>query len=284
MTSLIAIYPIVVYERDWSRTPFESLTLEEKIEAVHAKRKKASARLATIVGRISCMNGKINESTRYNTDILIELRKELADLEQAQMDEIRRLHGAYSAEDKDADEDIEQAFSDFEDAFQSANEKAQHAFEDEQINVPKKSEKLKKLYRKIANRTHPDKTKDPEKHKLFLAAKEYYNSNNLEGLERIWKVLNGKASSLFDRLFKRLQDALRELEVVEKHLNATLASDDYELLQLFEKRSDIVLGEINKKLEMQIAMLRSHRDSIRAALGMPPVNAPRPDSWLHFEF
>ena len=70
-TSLVTTFPIVVYERDWSRTPFESLTMEEKIQATIAKREKLSKQLSSIVGRMSVMTAAINESTEDNVNKLI---------------------------------------------------------------------------------------------------------------------------------------------------------------------------------------------------------------------
>lgn len=288
-TSLVTTFPIVVYERDWSRTPFESLTMEEKIQATIAKREKLSKQLSSIVGRMSVMTAAINESTEDNVNKLIALRTELAELEELRAKHIRANQDPHSEDDFKWDEALEAEFDKAEQDFAHARHKYEQSetqsgkWDDVGADIKKKLHKIKKLWQRIAHRTHPDRTKDTELHKLFIAAKEYYVSDNLEGLERIWKIINGKASSILDRLLKRLHDELQELEVVQKMLDDTLKSEDYELMLLFERNKVIVLSQVNQKLEMQLAMLRQHRNNLRLELGLPAVDDPFL-GWFNLEF
>ena len=60
-----------------------------------------------------------------------------------------------------------------------------------EINILNEKEKiLKKLYKKIAIKTHPDKVKDNNKVALFKKAKSFYDNNILIGLIFLSKKLN----------------------------------------------------------------------------------------------
>jgi hypothetical protein len=282
-TSLTVTYPIVVYERDFSNSPFDTLSVDDKIKATIQKRKRSQARLDSAVAKISRMTASINKHTEESAAALHGLMIEIQHLEEEQRAQILANQPKLSSEEEHrAEADLEFEFDQYDrDQQRKEAEEAIRNF-NEMFSMPAKDARVKKLYRKISMRTHPDRTKDTEKHKLFVAAKQYYADNNLEGLENIWQILNGKVSSLFDRLYKRLHEELMQLELVEKILNSTLSSEDYELAQLFEKNSFIVLEQIEKKLQFQIIVLRSQRNNLREALGKPDVCAT--SSFANFEF
>jgi|7_EtaG_2_1085326.scaffolds.fasta_scaffold21055_3 hypothetical protein len=60
----------------------------------------------------------------------------------------------------------------------------------ENIQQPPKSKDLKKIYRKIAERTHPDKIGDNSKSELFSKAAGAYSKNDLGSLLEIAGSLN----------------------------------------------------------------------------------------------
>lgn len=54
------------------------------------------------------------------------------------------------------------------------------------------SNKLKKLFRKISMKTHPDKVKDKKLNRIFLSAKKYYEKGNLVKMLILTKIVNIK--------------------------------------------------------------------------------------------
>lgn len=271
-TSLVPSYQIVVF--DYAQANFESLTIEEKIKAIQAKKEKIGARLTAISIRISRMTSIINENNEFFVKSMEELKAEIRLLEEERVAHIRKSQNSHG----DDDEELDRMFEDFERFEQARHEDIRREFES--IRPKNRDMKCNKLFRKIAKLTHPDKTKDPEKHKLFILARAYFNDENYEGLENILRILQGKASNLFDRLFKRLQEEIQELEVAEKNLKAVIASEDYQLLALFERNQQAVLEIVEKELAMKVHLLRSQRDNLLIALGKEAKPGSR--TWTTF--
>lgn len=270
-TSLVPTYQIVVF--DYSQANFESLTIEEKIRAIRIKKERIADRLMAVSMRISRMTGIINQHNEFFVKSMEELKKEIMELEEERIAFIRRNQTPQDDDDAKLDDLFEQ--------FDRFNRQRQEAVQEESPNYKNRDAKCNKLFRKIAKLTHPDKTKDPDKHKLFILARQYFNANDVEGLENILRILNGKASNLFDRMFKRLQEELQELALAEKNLKAVLDSEDYQLLNLFERNQSAVLEIVEKELAMKVHLLRSQRDSLLIALGKDAKPEPT-KSWTTF--
>ena len=100
----------------------------------------------------------------------------------------------------------------------------------------KVSDRVKKLFRKIANRTHPDKVSDPDKHAMFVAAKKAYAKDDYDSLLMIWRTLENTASKLFKAMFSRLKElqelvaakllSKRQIEMSEPYRMAVDYADD----------------------------------------------------------
>lgn len=74
---------------------------------------------------------------------------------------------------------------------------------------------VKALYRKIAQRCHPDATNDPTLHALFHAAAEALRADDLDGMQQIFDQMSGLATaskwaSAHDLRVSRLKAKLRE--------------------------------------------------------------------------
>lgn len=272
-TALVVTYPVVEY--DFTLCDFNSLSMEEKIRATQQKKENISAQLNTIAVRISQMSSTINKRNEHLLKRMAELRAEVEELQAEQRASICQTQEKHSSEDDDLDEMFRE--------FDADQEKLCNEILENFVSKPAKDKRLTALFRKIARRTHPDKTKDPEIQALFIPARKYYEEDDLEGLQRIWEVLNGKKSSLLDLLLKRLEKELRELDEAERHLKAVKSSEDYQLLELYERNQLIVLASVERDLSMKISLFQQQRDNLRSSLGKSPVHTPE-TTWINFTF
>lgn len=67
--------------------------------------------------------------------------------------------------------------------------KNQDVFQDD-FKEDNKTDKIKKLYRQIVKITHPDKIVDSILNKMYLAANDYYDSNDILGIYKICDQLS----------------------------------------------------------------------------------------------
>lgn len=92
-----------------------------------------------------------------------------------------------------------------------------------------KSHKIKKLFKKIANRTHPDKTKDPVLNELFLEARICYNSNDEKGLEEIWYCVQHRRSRILSKLIERYEQLRQEVQEALVEITKLRVSSPYRM-------------------------------------------------------
>ena len=71
---------------------------------------------------------------------------------------------------------------------------------------------IKKLYRQIAQKTHPDKTTSQEEAILFNVAATCYRTGDIGGLLHIAESLNLEIPNLSDALIKKLENKVNQLE------------------------------------------------------------------------
>jgi len=102
------------------------------------------------------------------------------------------------------------------------------------------SNAVKKLFKKISMKTHPDRTQnksDEEKkilHELFLEAKIAYASDDLHGLEEIWSCVKSMKPRLLSRLIEKLQHLMLQLQKSKVSLNMLKKSSQYNMLTDFK--------------------------------------------------
>lgn len=91
---------------------------------------------------------------------------------------------------------------------------------------------LKTLYRKIAHKTHPDKTSNKELHAIYVQARKLYESSDLEGLKLLWSMLVNKRSrkhELKHKLLRLQEDLSKEFQILCK----IKSSGEYAMLRDF---------------------------------------------------
>lgn len=95
------------------------------------------------------------------------------------------------------------------------------------------------IFRRIARKTHPDKTKDTKLHELFLAAKISYQNQDLDALLVIWRqVESGNVGNRAQRRSKshkkKLEEQLREsIAHTIRQREALMQQHTYQLYQVY---------------------------------------------------
>lgn len=92
------------------------------------------------------------------------------------------------------------------------------------------SSRAKELFAKIAQKTHPDKTEDAEKHRLFEFARRAKDRNDVKELAEILRALGIKAGLDFSSNFVSKLQFLREQDTkTKKKLENILSSQHYKV-------------------------------------------------------
>jgi hypothetical protein len=89
-------------------------------------------------------------------------------------------------------------------------------------SIPKNKD-LKKLYRKIAERTHPDKVGNDKYASVFSAAAQAYASNNLAEILKICGNMNIEIIELCPESIALLKDNIKEISEAIYHKKQTAA-------------------------------------------------------------
>lgn len=118
-----------------------------------------------------------------------------------------------------------------------------------------RAEQCKKLFQKIAKKTHPDKVTDERLHEMFKAAYTAYEENDLETLEMIWKEIDGKGSWLMRSLLSRLREVQDKIQDTRESLAAVKKSEDYHMLTDYKlpESQPRVREHFHKKIKREIA-------------------------------
>ncbi|MBR0397286.1 MAG: hypothetical protein IJI10_03355 [Eubacterium sp.] len=133
------------------------------------------------------------------------------------------------------------------------------------------AQRIKRLYRKIVKRLHPDVRPDLSAHEkdLFQQAQTAYERGDLETLERIWQELEGmntpeetfadtpedieKMKVILENLKKLIRELQREITSIRSEFPYTIR----ELLE-----NEELLGEKKAALQKQLQEIREANDSL----------------------
>lgn len=277
-TALVTTNHIVVHESAVAdeETPFKDdaasqEATEQKLADVLARKDTVRHALNRIMRRLSDFNSTI---TKANSDLIEEKRAVEAEIAQltAEIQEAHLNQAANHVKD-DLDEEFEgfdtpwaEGGAEFEE-HEPQKEQERDEPVDEPEHRPVVAAKVKKLFRRIANKTHPDKTDDPEYHQLFRSAKQYYRDGDYEGLLEIWNYISGTVSRVLSKILRRLQKEIEELRNIERQLNAVRSSNDYQLLTLYEQQREAVLMQVRLQFTTKLSQLKAHATMLRQIAG-----------------
>lgn len=247
--------------------------LKSQIAEAAVKRERLRNSIKHIMGKITAMFAHLNE---YNRSVQAEIAKTRAEIRAIQ-DELRRQmqDDAERRAREHVPDDLDAEFAKHaEEEAQYDDSRFEFAGTDEPSDTPENPD-LVKLFRMIANRTHPDKTDDPELHMLFVTAKEYRQKGDYEGLKRIWDYINGQAESAArkaeNELRKQLEEVMQEMSMLEQQLEYMRLSDDYRLLDAYEQDQAGVLRLSWVQMNDRLRSLTEQLRMLRQLAGKPTV-------------
>lgn len=210
---------------------------------------------------ITARVAKIDEIERAVTELDAAMQEkneqELKELEKLQSELNALLSGNSGGNSK------QEAAQDIEEIIKAAREHNRRLEEQASSGKKAPSARAKELFAKIAQKTHPDKTDDLEKHALFKHACKAKDRNDIEELTAILKALGVNSGRKFAA---RLVSRLRELQARDAETRATLetllASEQYRIVQEYKNPS------IRRYIESQYNMIlkngiESLKDRIR---------------------
>jgi len=116
------------------------------------------------------------------------------------------------------------------------NRRREEGYQDRHSEKLSKSDAVKKLFKKISFKTHPDRTQKRSEedrkilHELFLEAKAAYAANDLQGLTEVWNCIKSMRSRLLNRLLGKLQALMGQLSEANRNLANLHRSTPYKML------------------------------------------------------
>lgn len=129
------------------------------------------------------------------------------------------------------------------------------------------SRDCKNLFKKIAAKTHPDRTADTEMHDLFRAARVLAEVNDYRGLVEVWAILKTGRSPRRARAEARLLLMQNKAYKVSREVQLLLGSDANRLLQLevtgYPDHAHSMFGRL---LEAERNRLAEHHEALRNEL------------------
>lgn len=108
--------------------------------------------------------------------------------------------------------------------------------EEENLKKVPTTSRMKKLYRDIASKCHPDKTKRPELQELFKRAARAYRSNNLPAMVDVWTEVQYLAGSVA-MMLERLAELQKAISTRRSDYATMLNAPTGQLLILFSDES-----------------------------------------------
>ncbi len=246
-----------------------------QIAEAEVRRESLRGSITHIMGKITAMFSHLNDYNRSVQQDIARIRAEIAELQA----ELRKAVQEEANKHREPD-DLDSEFESFNNTYDESN--FEFSGLDEQEGKPE-DQNIVKLFRMIANKTHPDKTDDPELHMLFVTAKEYRQNGDYEGLKRIWDYITGQAESAErkreEELRKRLEEILQEMSMLEQQLEYMRHSDDYQLLNAYELDQSSVLRMSWVQMNNRYRSLLDQARMLRQLAGKP---APRVYDFLTF--
>lgn len=203
----------------------ESLTQAEA-ELLLAKRElelkvaelRASAN--SLLSEIELFSGEMEELYPYEHTLLKQLQQELRELSERKWDLGEQVGFSLDELMKDSlmREHLERVKAHNESLSKKKNDKV-------------KSAGVKRIFRKIAAKAHPDRTDKEYLHVIFKMAHEAYNDNDYGKLEKLWKCIVLKTTWAF----MVLEEKVAELKVQEvlnaRELNDIIQSDMFNMMK-----------------------------------------------------
>lgn len=227
--------------------------LQQQLDDIAVQKAVVIGSITHITDKIRAMYEDLNSANSDVQSIIRTLMHEKAELEAEVRKQIYE-----SAQPDDLDSEFAETFEYSYGSYEEDNSETERLAE---------SPELVKLFRQIANKTHPDKSDDPALNMLFITAKACRRNGDLNGLKEIWSFINGAVSSLLSKMLKVLTDALQELAMLKQNLNTLRCSEDYTLVNFYSQDREAVRQMSRMQMEGKRDQLYAHVRMLRQNLG-----------------
>lgn len=245
---------LVVYSAVPKTTDFESSSsISAKIEILERSISTLKENIAKAQDMIcnfqSCM-------VEQHPDLIAESRMLEAQILDLVYDSLNAKSAAFSGETAETDE-----LDEFADTVS------------EPIDSRELKKSCKKLYRKIAMLTHPDRTKNKRLREMFRSAKKAYDALDLAQLVSMYDNLMSNfteaqsettEATLLTNLMSRFANLSTQDAELKKRWNKLQASDDYTLAHLYECYPETTSRNFKLYMLQQITLLRMRYEFMKS--------------------
>jgi hypothetical protein len=243
-------------EADLNERELELLAIKTEIEERVCNLRSHTENVKSIVHNFTL---ELKSVYRSESNYLEELQREL-----------RELASQSGEEQNQNDESLIDDFMN-NSAFQEIVERTRkHNEEMSEKKHEKKSSGIKRLFKLIAAKAHPDKTKQEHLHKLFIMAREAYDNNDFPKLEKIFKCIISRTTWAFLRLEEEIEILQEQEQLTSMELQAVASSIMFQVMRdyrtgtphLVKKASNFFVSDLNEQIERTLSQIR-HLDPTR---------------------
>ena len=229
------------------------------VAELEAKLTRITTQIGSLATQIGLMETALQNTFPEQNAELEALAAELAEMEAAEAEKRAKITRSSSEDREDPDD-------------QKGSYTGQGGVEELNASVHKSSE-VRKLFKKISMKTHPDRNQSRSEqdkkllYELFLEAKAAFNVNDLQGLREVWEAVRQMRPRWFNRLMARakalefdIRRANGELKSI-KNSSPYIMSIDY---QKPESKSNVESFYL-RILDKRISDVKSKIRSLKAA-------------------
>lgn len=254
---------------DFEAERLEALTQEAELLE---QEREIATELADVVSKIKALEQELRDKNAETVARVDALQEEVTALVEAKLtlDREREAEEYLNGLDRE-NEDI-----DLDELMREFFEKRGQGTSEDHVPVPQTA-KVKKLFKRIAARTHPDKTSDLHLHELFLRAKACSVVNDYDGLQMIWESINtNRARSILNALMSRLETLRASVNNSQQQLHVLRESGPYKMLMDYQRPESAAAVE-----EYYRDILAHNEEQLKAAIRKldpkryPPVSPTR---------
>ncbi len=256
---------LIPFVPDYTNLEFELLLAKRGLAAAI---EQSQNMLADIQGELNKFTVEMDSIFKSEAAFLNKVRQDLLQ---------KQLERRESGVELDLDEAMKNA------EFRSRLEQnRQHNANLSKKKVKRKSAGVVRLYRKIAARTHSDKTKDKMLIQLFTIAREAYDLNNYARLEKVWFCISRNMTwnvVLLEEEVKKLQ---YDHNNVNNTLQEVINSEPFAMLRDYRSKIPFL---VDRSKQGYLQMVRKQIGEIVQKLRvLDPVNYPPPPPVFEVKF
>jgi hypothetical protein len=230
---------------------YEDIFVDGHVAALEAERVEVLSTLDFIRSDIMSMFDTLRDENSDLWDVCTDIEKQIREILESRKPPVQNV-----GEDENHQQRSEE-----------------HAREFFRKNSARSNTELRDLYRKIAAKCHPDKTRNPLLHELFLEAKQAYEDNDLNTLQFVWLCVQMQQSVRAAKLKRKREELKQQISNIRSELSRALTSQDYAMAKDWktkEAKQHVMWFYRTRLMPARIQQLQQQLNSLRP----PPVVHP----------